>query len=155
MTPSRATPRLSKSKLMACRQCPKRLWLEWHRPDLRDDSAATQAAFDQGHAVGQVARRLYDRGGRGVEVPRECVKDALAQSKALLRDPSRPLFEVGFETDHNSLPIIAFTIAMYLSHCSPACAVLFSTSDSIISNIIFCFSYSLPNAALSASRNLW
>jgi len=100
MTPSRATPRLSKSKLMACRQCPKRLWLEWHRPDLRDDSAATQAAFDQGHAVGQVARRLYDRGGRGVEVPRESVKDALAQSKALLRDPSRPLFEAGFETAH-------------------------------------------------------
>ena len=98
MTATRTAPRLSKSKLMACRQCPRRLWLEWHRPDLRDDAAATQAAFDQGHAVGQVARQLYDRDGKGIEVPRERVQDALAQSKALLRDPSRPLFEAGFES---------------------------------------------------------
>ncbi len=98
MTATRTAPRLSKSKLMACRQCPRRLWLEWHRPDLRDDTAATQAAFDQGHAVGQVARQLYDRNGKGIEVPRERVQDALAQSKTLLRDPSRPLFEAGFES---------------------------------------------------------
>lgn len=36
---------LSKSKLIAYRQCPKRLWLEVHRPELREDSAATQASF--------------------------------------------------------------------------------------------------------------
>jgi len=29
---------LSKSKIIAYRQCPKRLWLELHRPELRDDS---------------------------------------------------------------------------------------------------------------------
>ena len=46
----------SKSKLLALRQCPKRLWLEVHRPELRDDSAATQASFQ----VGDVARRIYD-----------------------------------------------------------------------------------------------
>ena len=27
---------LSKSKLLAFRQCPKRLWLEVHRPELRE-----------------------------------------------------------------------------------------------------------------------
>ena len=42
----------SKSKLLAFRQCPKRLWLEIHRPDLREDSAATQASFQVGHQVG-------------------------------------------------------------------------------------------------------
>ena len=36
---------LSKSKLLAFRQCPKRLWLEVHRPDLREDSSATQASL--------------------------------------------------------------------------------------------------------------
>jgi hypothetical protein len=38
---------LSKSKLMAFRQCPKRLWLEVHHPELREDSAATQKEFEQ------------------------------------------------------------------------------------------------------------
>jgi hypothetical protein len=37
---------LSKSKLMAFRQCPKRLWLEVHRPELREGPAATQKEFE-------------------------------------------------------------------------------------------------------------
>lgn len=40
--------RLSKSKLIAFRQCPKRLWLELHKPELRDDSGS-QAAFNIGY----------------------------------------------------------------------------------------------------------
>ena len=48
---------LSKSKLLAFLQCPKRLWLEIHHKDLRQDSAATQASFDVGHQVGDIARR--------------------------------------------------------------------------------------------------
>ena len=50
----------SKSKLMALRQCPKRLWLEVHRPELREDSSATEAIFQTGHRVGELAQRLYD-----------------------------------------------------------------------------------------------
>jgi hypothetical protein len=42
---------LSKSKLLAYRECPKRLWLEVHCPKLREDSAATQASFAVGHQV--------------------------------------------------------------------------------------------------------
>jgi hypothetical protein len=57
---------LSKSKLLAYRQCPKRLWLEVHRPDLREDSSATQASFAVGHQVGDIARQLYDPKGKGV-----------------------------------------------------------------------------------------
>ena len=56
---------LSKSKLLAYRQCPKRLWLEIHRPDLREDSAATQTSFNVGHEVGDIARRVYDAKNKG------------------------------------------------------------------------------------------
>lgn len=57
---------LSKSKLIAFRQCPKRLWLEVHRPELREDSAATQASFNVGNTVGDVAHQIYDPAGKGV-----------------------------------------------------------------------------------------
>ena len=42
---------LSKSKLMAFRQCPKRLWLEVHKPELRIDSAQTQTSFIVGNEL--------------------------------------------------------------------------------------------------------
>jgi len=49
---------LSKSKIIAFRQCQKRLWLEIHRPELRDDSAF-QMVFQIGHQVGEVVARIY------------------------------------------------------------------------------------------------
>ena len=51
---------LSKSKLIAFRQCPKRLWLEVHQPQLREESKSTQAIFRTGHEVGELAQRLYN-----------------------------------------------------------------------------------------------
>lgn len=42
------TKPLSKSKLIAYRQCPRRLWLELHRRDLREDSPGTEARFRAG-----------------------------------------------------------------------------------------------------------
>ena len=36
---------MSKTKLMAYRQCPERLWLEIHKHDLREGSAANKASF--------------------------------------------------------------------------------------------------------------
>ena len=55
---------LSKSKLISFHQCPKRFWLEIHRPELRDDSAS-EAVFRIGHEVGEVARTVYDPEGTG------------------------------------------------------------------------------------------
>ena len=49
---------LSKSKLLAFRQCPKRLWLEVHRPDLREDSSATESSFDVGRMWQHFTGRL-------------------------------------------------------------------------------------------------
>ena len=88
---------LSKSKLLAFRQCPKRLWLEIHRPDLRQDSSATQARFDTGNQVGDIARRLYDTEGRGelINPQAEGFKEAFARSLALIQS-CQPIFEAGF-----------------------------------------------------------
>lgn len=90
---------LSKSKLMACRQCARRLWLEWHHPELCEVSAASQAAFETGHTVGAIARRLYDPKGNGLEIGRDATasrRSALQQTAEAL--PRRlPLFEAGFE----------------------------------------------------------
>jgi len=45
---------MSRSKLLAFRQCPKRMWLEIHEPKLREDSPHTEAMFRTGHEVGEV-----------------------------------------------------------------------------------------------------
>src|SRR5262245_16483722 len=88
---------LSKSKLLAFRQCPKRLWLEVHRPELQVEAAETEARFQAGHEVGEIARRLYDPNGTGAVVDGqvEGFGPALARSAALL-ESSAPIFEAGF-----------------------------------------------------------
>lgn len=88
---------LSKSKLVSFRQCPKRLWLEVHRPGLRRDSLSTQAVFKTGHEVGAIAQQLYDQGGQGAAVDLKVlgVTGALAATRKLL-STRRPIFEAGF-----------------------------------------------------------
>ena len=88
----------SKSKLLALRQCPKRMWLEIHRPDLREESAATQASFQIGHQVGDIARRIYDPEGVGalIDVQSEGFARAFERSAELLH-ATQPIFEAGLE----------------------------------------------------------
>ena len=57
---------LSKSKLLSALQCPKRLYLEVHQPELAQVDAALQARFVTGHVVGATARSLFP-GGRLIE----------------------------------------------------------------------------------------
>lgn len=87
----------SKSKLLALRQCPKRLWLEVHRPDLREDSAGTEARFQIGFQVGDIARQIYDARGDGalIDVGSEGFERAFSRSAELLEIPL-PIFEAGF-----------------------------------------------------------
>lgn len=91
---------LSKSKLIAYRQCPKRLWLEVHRPELREDSAATQASFDVGNTVGDIARQLYDPAGKGVllDAQRDGFDTVFKRSAELLAS-GQPIFEAGFASN--------------------------------------------------------
>ena len=87
----------SKSKLMALRQCPKRLWLEIHRPDLRADSVATQVSFKVGHQVGDIAQLIYDPENIGalIDVQTEGFDRAFKRSAELLNS-TQPIFEAGF-----------------------------------------------------------
>jgi len=87
----------SKSKLLALRQCPKRLWLEVHRPDLREDSAATEASFQVGFQVGDIAQRIYDPEGQGalIDVQSEGFSRAFERTTELLHT-TQPIFEAGF-----------------------------------------------------------
>jgi hypothetical protein len=62
---------VSKSKLMAFRQCKRRLWLEVHYPELREDSDAAKSRYETGYLVGETARWLYDPNGRGAVIDRD------------------------------------------------------------------------------------
>ena len=88
---------LSKSKLIAYRQCPKSLWLEVHRKELRKDSVATKASFKTGNIVGDMARQIYDPAGKGVllDAQREGFDSVFKRSAELL-DSNKPIFEAGF-----------------------------------------------------------
>lgn len=91
---------LSKSRLIAHRQCAKRLWLEVNRPELKSESGATQALYAGGHAVGDLARALYDPDGTGtlIDAQAEGYSSALGRSEALL-DGAAPIFEAGYTAD--------------------------------------------------------
>ena len=86
---------------MAFRQCPKRLWLEVHRPDLREDSSETHARFQAGYQVGDIARRIYDPEGNGslIDVEAEGYEGAFARTAKLVADSRQPVFEAGFKAD--------------------------------------------------------
>lgn len=88
---------LSKSKLMAFRQCPKRLWLSVHRPELAADAGAAPVRVQAGFKVGVAARRLYDPDGRGaiLDAKAEGYDSAIGRTQALLQG-ERPIFEGGF-----------------------------------------------------------
>ena len=59
------TPRqfgLSKSKINLFEQCPKRLWLSVHRPELGEETDRVRASFAAGHTVGGFACSLHPDG---------------------------------------------------------------------------------------------
>ena len=56
---------LSKSRYTLFRQCAKALWLRIYKPELQEIDASTQAAFERGNEVGDLAMQLF---GNFVEV---------------------------------------------------------------------------------------
>jgi hypothetical protein len=91
---------LSKSRLMSFRQCPRRLWLEKHRPDLAEEIPGQQAVFATGHDVGDVARQLYDTGGGVLVDYDDGLRSAMRRTAELLaQDSTVPIFEATFERD--------------------------------------------------------
>ena len=57
-----APVRLSKSRLIAHRQCPKRLWLQVHQPDLAQRTEAVENRMAQGNLIGAAAHTLFPGG---------------------------------------------------------------------------------------------
>src|SRR6267143_632359 len=88
-------PGLSKSKLLSFLQCPKRLWLEVHRPDAAETSAETERGFAVGYSVGEVARQLVP-GGVLIGGDNN-LDDALAETQKHISAGTRTLFEPTFE----------------------------------------------------------
>ena len=110
----------SKSKYLAGLQCPKLLWHQYNAKDLIPAiDAGTQAIFDQGHLVGEYARKLFPEGievakdivdyERAVEETYEILRsmgvevglpETLSTPKALTTlsraHPRKPLFEAAF-----------------------------------------------------------
>ncbi len=84
-------PSISKSKYLNGLQCPKLLWAQYNAKDwFPSVDAATQALFDTGHVVGDLAKKLYPK---GVEVPwTESVAETLAATKPLVA-LRKPIFE--------------------------------------------------------------
>lgn len=96
--PASAHRGLSKSKVMNWLQCPKRLWLEVHKPELAETSETSERVFSAGHEVGRVARALR-RGGVLVEWRDGDQTKALADTAAHMRAGTRLLFEPAFQHD--------------------------------------------------------
>ena len=83
---------LSKSRLTAFEQCPKRLWLSVHRPELAEHDDGSQARFATGHEVGALACELCPGGEMVLAKPD--LAAALERTRELLTAAvPRPIFE--------------------------------------------------------------
>jgi hypothetical protein len=87
-------PYLSKSKFIAGIQCPKLLWTYYNNKSaIPEPDPGTQAIFDQGHLVGELATSLFPNGIK-IDWGTEFDKVNSASTTALAE--RRPLFEPGF-----------------------------------------------------------
>jgi hypothetical protein len=89
---------LSKSKISMFEQCPKRLWLSVHRPELGNHDVASEARFAAGHEVGSIACSLLPTGAM-VEAEPDLAA-ALTTTRTLLDSGhNQPIFEATLEYD--------------------------------------------------------
>lgn len=83
---------ITKSKFLYGIQCPRLLWLSVNRKELIPvPDAATQYKFDQGHLVGELAKKLYPE---GIDIPSDNFMGNINRTKELL-NLRKPLFEAG------------------------------------------------------------
>ena len=83
---------LSKSRYLNGLQCPRLLWVSINEPVLLSEpDSTTQYLFDQGHLVGELAKKLFPQ---GINVPTDDFMGNIAMTKKLL-EQRKPLFEAG------------------------------------------------------------
>lgn len=84
---------LSKSQFVKGIQCPKALWIYRHRKDLHPEvDEATQALFDMGHDVGELAMKVWPE---GVEVTEEYydITGAIESTNKFIEEGKTVIFE--------------------------------------------------------------
>lgn len=86
---------LSKSKMATFEHCPKRLWLQVHRPEEAVIDDATRAVFASGHEVGELACTLC-HGGIMVEADPDISAALHRTAELLASDHPLPMFEATF-----------------------------------------------------------
>ncbi|MCX5790697.1 MAG: DUF2779 domain-containing protein [Elusimicrobia bacterium] len=92
-----AKKHISKSQYTRGLQCVKSLWLYNYRKDLMEEvSPSTQAIFDQGHEVGEWARKYY-KGGVLLAQGREDIAGALKETRELIAEGKTLLYEATFQ----------------------------------------------------------
>ena len=88
---------LTKSDYLDGLQCFKYLWVMLNEPDrIPEPDTSTQHRIDQGHLVGEWAKKLFPD---GIDIPADDFKDNLRQTEELL-NKRKPLFEAGFMVDN-------------------------------------------------------
>lgn len=86
---------LSKSRLTAFEQCPKRLWLQVHRRDLAQYDSGAEARFAAGHEVGAVACALLPDGIL-IEAEPDLAAALATTSEIIASGQNSTLFEATF-----------------------------------------------------------
>lgn len=91
---------LSKTRVLAGLQCPKRLYFQLTAPELAEaPDAALEFRFAQGHEVGRVAQEAFP-GGVALDAGRDRLPEALERTARLVTDPAVPaIFEATFRHD--------------------------------------------------------
>ena len=89
---------LSKSKISAFEQCPKRLWLQTHKAEVAPVNESADARFATGNAVGDLACELCPN---GIMVKAEPdLQAALGRTQELLESGHHDaIFEATFQHD--------------------------------------------------------
>src|SRR3989338_9336057 len=89
-------PLLSKTKYLYGIQCPRLLWMAINEPEkLPEVDEATQHRFDEGHLVGELAKKVFPD---GIDIKTEDFNENLKKSKELLAK-RKPLFEAAFKNE--------------------------------------------------------
>lgn len=90
------TKRISKSQFMMGLQCLKRLWLYNHRRDLKPPvTPEQQHLFDEGHAIGALAREYFP-GGTLVDADFRRLPQAVKMTAELVEGGAEVIFEGAF-----------------------------------------------------------
>jgi len=89
---------LSKSKYLNGLQCPRLLWIQINEPEqIPETDPVTQYVFDQGHLVGNLAKKLFPS---GIDIPIDDFIGNVRQTETLL-EQRKPLFEAGILSGRN------------------------------------------------------